>query len=283
VGIAALAGGAYLVSGKPGLADLPFAKREQELLARDPATLSQDEILLLLQERARLNPTDPMPHMLMGQVLMGAGRDQDALRAFQAVLRRAPNDSEAIGEAAGILTKLNGDKIGPDAREAFDAALKINPNSPATRFYLGLAEWKVGNKTGANAIWSNAYDALADKPDGQALIAARAAEVMSALDRGPMAGGGGPMAMAGGQDQNAFITSMIAARQARLADNPADVALRLSVVRVLAMAGRTDDARKVLLEGAQRGDAKPFVIAMYGIAARSLAPSAPQSERVTKR
>jgi cytochrome c-type biogenesis protein CcmH len=281
-GVALLAGGLYVVAGKPGLADLPFAKREQELLSRDPASLTQDEILLLLQERARLKPDDPTPHMLMGQVLMGAGRDQDALRAFQAVLRRAPNDSEAIAEAAGILTKLNGDKIGPDAREAFDAALKINPKSPAARFYLGLADWKAGKKPEAMSIWSDAFDALADKPDGQALIAARAAQVLSELDRGPTAAGG-PMIPQAGQDQGAFITNMIAARRARLSENPSDVGLRLSVVRVLVMSGQQEKARKVLLEGLERRDASAFVVAMYGIAARSISAPSAQPANVTKR
>lgn len=267
-GVIFLTAGLYVIAGKPGLRDLPFAIREQELLARDPASLSQDEILVLLQERARMNPNDPVPHMLMGQVLMAAGRDQDALRAFQAVLRRAPNDSEAIAEAAGILIRMNGNKIGPDARAAFDAALKINPNSPAARFYLGLAQWKEGKKDVAMAAWSQAFDALANKPDGQALIAARAAQVLSELDRGPT-GAGGPMV---GTDQSAFIASMVNARQDRLKAQPNDVALRLSLVRVLVMTGQTEAARAALLEGVQRSDATPFVISMYGVAARSLPP-----------
>jgi cytochrome c-type biogenesis protein CcmH len=275
VGVLATAGGFYVVAGSPGLADLPFAKREQELLSRDPASLSQEEILVLLQERARLNPDDPVPHMLMGQVLMGVGRDQDALRAFQAVLRRAPQNGEAMAEAGGILAKLNGNKIGADSRQAFDAALKIDPRSPTARFFLGLADWQAGNKDQAMKGWSDAFDALADKPEGQALLAARVAQVLSQLDRGPDAGGA-PIAMPQKQDQGAFIASMIASRRARLEDNPGDVALRLSVVRVLVMSGQRDEARKILLAGLERGDAKPLVIAMYGIAARSLA-STPQA------
>jgi cytochrome c-type biogenesis protein CcmH len=282
-GVVLLAGGLYVVAGKPGIGDLPFAQREQELLSRDPATLSQDEILVLLQERARLNPTDPVPHMLMGQVLMGAGRDQDALRAFQAVLRRAPNNAEAISEAAGILTKLNGGKVGPDAQAAFDAALKVNPRSPAARFYLGLAEWKAGDKNSAMAAWSKAYDALADKPEGQALIAARAAQVMSELDRGPNAAGVRPMQGASAQDQSAFIASMISSRQERLAANPGDVSLRLSVVRVLIMSGQREAARNLLLEGVQRSDATPFIVGMYGAAAGALAREASSGAPVTKR
>lgn len=287
--IALLAGGLYAIYGSPGRADVPFVARERELLARDPGTLTQDEILLLLQERARANPSDPMPHALMGQVLVGAGRDQDAMRAFQAVLRRSPNDSEAIAEAAGILTRLNGGVIGADARQAFDGALKINPNSASARYYLALADWQKGQKDVAMKAWASAYQNLSDKPEAQDILAARVTTAVSQLDVGPPSDAAAgnrvrPMAGMNGADQAAFISSMIDTRRARLAANPNDVALRLSVVRVLIMTGQTQAARTMLLEGVERAGDKGFEIALYGVAARSLiAGAATPAQPVTKR
>ena len=281
-GIALLAGGLYIVAGSPSQADLPFQARERELLSRDPATLSEEEILVLLQERARVNPDDPQPHALMGQVLKSVGRDQDALRAYQAVLRRTPNDAEAIAEAAGILMRLNDGKIGADAQAAFDAALKINPRSPSARFYLGLGEWQSGRRDAALAAWTSAYQALADQPAGQDLIAVRAAAAMSQLERGPDApaqAGGASMNPA---DQSAFIASMVESRTARLAANPNDVALRLSVVRVLMMTGQTEAARTTLLEGVERAEDQSFVLALYGVTARSLVAGRAPTQPVTK-
>ena len=299
-GIVMLAGGLYAVSGSPGRADAPFQARERELLSRDPATLTQDEILLLLQERARTMPDDPKPHALMGQILVTAGRDQDALRAYQAVLRRAPTDSEAIAEAAGILTRLNGGVVGVDAQAAFDAALKINPKSPSARYYLGLADWQAGRKAAAMTAWRDAYKNLADQPEAQDVFAARAADTMSQLDRGPMSeatagatpsrpsrpsrpsGPAGPANMSPA-DQAAFINSMVESRTSRLAANPNDVALRLSVVRVLMMTGQVEAARKTLLDGLERADDESFTIALYGVAARSVVSAAPPAPVVTKR
>jgi cytochrome c-type biogenesis protein CcmH len=267
--VAFLAGGLYFTSGSPGKADLPFHKREQELLARDPATLTGDEIMLLLQERARLNPDDPKPHALMGQVLTTAGRDQEALRAYQAVLRRTPNDSEAIAEAGGILMRLNDNQLGDDAKAALTAALSVDPKSPTARFYMALVDWQKGQKAQAFAAWRDAYLALNDRPEAQNLLAARVVQVMSQLDRGP-GEGAAALSPQSAQDQGAFIASMIAGRQARLLANPGDVALRLSVVRVLIMNGQAEEARKALLAGAERAQNQPFTIALYEIAALSL-------------
>jgi cytochrome c-type biogenesis protein CcmH len=279
LGVVGATAGFYVAAGSPNMADMPFATRERELLSRDPASLSQDEILVLLQERARANPQDPLPHMLMGQVMMTAGRDQDALRAFQAVLRRTPTNAEAIAEAAGVLIRLNDKKIGPDAQQALDAALKINPNSPAARYYQGYFLWHKDQKAEAIEVWSKAYDALADKPEGQALIAARAAELMSALERGPGSQQGlAPMQNVDSADQSAMIGAMIGARRSRLEANPNDVALRLSVVRVLVMSGQSEEARKLLLQGVERPSATAFEIGMYQIAARSLVASSPSQK-----
>jgi cytochrome c-type biogenesis protein CcmH len=285
IGVVFATAGFYLAAGSPTQSDLPFAKRERELMSRDPATLNQDEILVLLQERARLNPDDPVPHMLMGQVMKTIGRDQDALRAFQAVLRRNPRDSEAIAEAAGVLIRLNDNKMGPDAQAALSEALKINPTSPAASFYLGLVQWDAGQKEAAMGIWSKAYDALSAKPDGQALLATRATEVVSALDRGPSASAGQspPMSGQSASEQAAFIGSMVQSRRARLLGDPGNAALRLSVVRVLIMSGQNDAARQTLLEGVQRPDATDFEIGMYNVAARALPNSATPPASVTKR
>lgn len=297
-GIAFLAGGLYVVAGSPSRADMPFQARERELLSRDPATLTGDEIMMLLQERARLNPDDPKPHALMGQMLMSTGRNQDALRAYQAVLRRTPNDAEAIAEAGGILMRLNDNKLGDDAKSALNAALKIDPKSPSALYYLALADWQNGKKDVAFSTWQRAFGAIGDKPEAQALLAARVAQTVSALDRGPDARNGpiggssdrsaaGPMATKSNADQAAFIKTMIAARQARLAANPSDIALRLSVVRVLVMSDQSETARAVLLEGLERANDQPFTTALYEVAARSLvmpvgpSPQAPNS--VTKR
>jgi cytochrome c-type biogenesis protein CcmH len=178
---------------------------------------------------------------------------------------------------------LNTTSISPDAKAAFAAALSVDPKSPAANFYTGLVAWRSDRKDEALEIWTRAYNALDRNPDGQSLIATRAGDVMSTLDRGPSDNGAGAM-QAGSGDQRAMISSMIDTRMARLGANPNDVALRLSVVRVLIASGRREEARRTLLAGAQRTDNTPFTIALYTVAAQGLvAAQSPSAPTVTER
>ncbi|OYU78071.1 MAG: c-type cytochrome biogenesis protein CcmI [Alphaproteobacteria bacterium PA3] len=271
--IALGSGGLYLIYGSPQKTDQPFLQREAELLSRSPDTLTEDEIMLLLQEQAKKAPKDAMPHALMAQVLASAGRDQDALRAFQAAMRRDPKNADLIAETGAVLMRLNKGVIGADAKSAFDAALQLKPTSAPARFYLGLADWQAGKKAEAMTAWRTAYVANAKDAQAQLQLVARVAEVLSQLDRGPGEEDGGPMAAmanAGPEAQKAFIDSMIAKRVDRLAENPSDPALRLSAGRVLLMTGKLKEARDVLLVGQKQQASDPLLAAVYGLALESV-------------
>lgn len=275
--IALGAGGLYLIYGSPQKTDQPFVQREAELLSRPPETLSEDEIMLLLQEQAKKAPEDPMPHALMAQVLGSAGRDQDALRAFQAAIRRDPKNADLIAETGAVLMRLNEGVVGADAKSAFDAALQLKPNSVSARFYLGLADWQAGKKTEALAAWRTAYSLNAKDAEGQMQLVTRVADILSQLDRGPGEEADPPMAAmanAGPDAQKAFIETMIAKRIDRLAENPSDPSLRLSAARVLLMTGKLKEARDILLVGQKQQASDPLLSAVFGMALES-APVSP--------
>lgn len=275
--IALGAGGLYLIYGSPQKTDQPFFQREAELLSRPPETLSEDEIMLLLQEQAKKAPEDPMPHALMAQVLGSAGRDQDALRAFQAAIRRDPKNADLIAETGAVLMRLNEGVVGADAKSAFDAALQLKPNSVSARFYLGLADWQAGKKTEALAAWRTAYSLNAKDAEGQMQLVTRVADILSQLDRGPGEEADPPMAAmanAGPDAQKAFIETMIAKRIDRLAENPSDPSLRLSAARVLLMTGKLKEARDILLVGQKQQASDPLLSAVFGMALES-APASP--------
>lgn len=234
----------YFFIGQPMLKDLPSFKREKEILARPPESLSQNEIMLVLQSRAQKDTKDAIPHLLMGKVLLSEGRASDALHAFQAALRRAPNNAEALAEIGGTIFELNGGKIDNEFKGAINASLQIEPNNLTAQFYSGLSFWRNDKKEEAMEIWRAAFDKLPPKDISRIGLIARVIDEISKLDIGPQAGAMPKDMM--GDDRMEFIKSMIERRRQKLSENPKDLSLRLSLARIISKSDKK--AAQIILQ-----------------------------------
>jgi cytochrome c-type biogenesis protein CcmH len=264
------AGGLYLWRGTL-MADQPFASRKAAILQASPEDLGDDEVIVLLQEQAKAQPDDPRPHLMLGQVLVSQDRDNEALRAFQAALRRDPRNVDAMAELGALFARTAEGGISAQADEAFAAALAIDPNHGLTRHYQALGLWQAGNRDAAWQAWRTAWTRLSGSQRAQLDLAGRVFDVVSALDRGPQgdlpqAGMPGGMAQMTPEQRSAAITGMIDQRAARLAAAPTDLALRLSVVRVQAMVGNGPGARSTLQDGLNRARGDGFALALLATA-----------------
>jgi cytochrome c-type biogenesis protein CcmH len=270
--------GLYAWRGSPGMADAPFDARASELLRREPQSLSADEIIVLLQDRAQAAPKDATPHLLMGQVMAGDGRDADALRAFQAALRRDPRNADALTEIGATLMRMNGGALDADARAAFAAAKAVAPDAPGPDFHLALADWNAGRRGEAMDAWRALWARLPADGLHRVALANNVAQTLARIDVD--AGGeqgqamGEAMAQASPEARMATIRAMVDARAARLAADPGDHALRLSLARVRGATGDVEGALALLLEGARRVEGDPLLRAVYAVA-RGDAPTLP--------
>jgi cytochrome c-type biogenesis protein CcmH len=242
------AGGLYLWRGSL-MDDQPFAERKAAILQQSPETLGDDEVIVLLQEQAKATPEDPRPHLLLGQVLASQGRDNEALRAFQAAMRRDGRNADALAELGALFLRTSENGESPEADEAFAAALSIDPNHVPTRHFQATALWQRGNRDGAWAAWRATWSALAGNQAAQLDLSGRIFDVVSALDAGPDGDMAQGMAALAPEQRMAAVQSMIDRRRARVTASPNDLALRLSVVRVLVMSGDGAAARDVLQQG----------------------------------
>jgi cytochrome c-type biogenesis protein CcmH len=284
LGLAALVAvgsvGLYLVRGtlEP---DRPFAERKRELLERDPRSLSDEEIIAILQERAREAPQDPAPHLFMGQVMAETGRESDAIRAFQAALRRDPRNVDAMAELGGLVLRGNDGVLNEQAQAIFAQAIAIQPDHPMVRYYLALAKWQSGERTGALADWRAAWLGLAPEDPRRTTLLARVVSELSRIEVGPGAAGSaggasegqGPfeaMAAMPEADRAAFIQQMVAQRSARQAAAPRDLGLRLSLLRVTAMTGDRAAAERLLADGVRLAGSDGFELAVLGAAAQTV-------------
>jgi cytochrome c-type biogenesis protein CcmH len=265
----------YLVRGtlEP---DRPFDQRKRELLERPPQSLTDEEIMAILQERARRAPQDPAPHVFMGQILAETGREAEAVRAFQAALRRDPRNVDAMAELGGLLVQGNEGRLDGQSRIIFDTALAIDPDHPMARYYLALARWQGGERDAALADWRAAWGGLPAGDPRRTTLTARVADALSALDRGPGSGGTAgeapfaAMADMPHADRAAFIQTMISQRAARQAAAPRDLGLRLSLMRVEAMSGNRAAAERLLADGVRLAAGDAFTQQVLAAAAISV-------------
>lgn len=158
--VSVVALGGYLVLGRPDLADAPYAARLDALKQRDPTTYTADEALAILAEAARENPGDPRPHFYSGQVLLDAGRAEEAARAYDAALRRDPNNIDAMLGLARSLVQIDGGRVSEQARALFQQ-VGAATNDPAPWIYQAMAAMQSGDDSNAQLMWGEALTRMA--------------------------------------------------------------------------------------------------------------------------
>jgi cytochrome c-type biogenesis protein CcmH len=249
-GAVALGTGAiYLATGNPNYGDQPFEARREALLARPATSLNDQELIALLQADAQKNKQDPRPHFFLGQVLASQGRDSDAIRAFQAALRRDPKSADALVGAGASLVRLSDGKIGPEALGAFQAANALEPKAMLPRFYLALGQWQTGDQKAALEAWRTVWAELPKDGQERFELSVRVAQALSVLDRGPGAQGVTDMAALSAADRGNMVEGMLNQRAERLRAAPRDIGLRLSLVRATVTMGQRQRASDLLDQG----------------------------------
>ena len=161
--------GLYLFNGRPELPDAPFEPRLAALKQRDPTSYSAEEALAVLQRAARENPADALAHLYAGQILLDQGRAPEAARAFDAALRRAPENAEALLGLGRALVRNEG-RVTPEALALFQQAAE-RTNDPAPWIFLAMAAMEDGRAADARASWAEAARRM--RPDDPRLAMAR--------------------------------------------------------------------------------------------------------------
>jgi cytochrome c-type biogenesis protein CcmH len=142
----------YLVLGAPGLPGAPWVAR-QPAVAADPQAAEMAPLVAQLAEKMQMAPGDPQGWRLLGRSYLRLGRHAEAAQAFQRLLALEPDDVEARLDLGEAMTLAASGQVTPEARIAFEAALRREPRSARGRYYLGLASWQAGEPQAAFDRW----------------------------------------------------------------------------------------------------------------------------------
>jgi cytochrome c-type biogenesis protein CcmH len=165
--------GLYLAVGKPNVPGLPLKARVAALEARVQAggldAVTPEELLAVLEARAKADPAAIVPRLYAGLILSGLGRDEEAARAFDAVLRRDPRNARASLELGRVLARINGPND-PATLAQFAHAAELAPKDPLPWFYQGLAASAQGQRNEAIRFWQGAQARFAPDDPRQAMV-----------------------------------------------------------------------------------------------------------------
>ena len=272
--------GLYLLLGNPGLPSLPFAERPAPAApAEGVAGADMEALTAGLAARLAEEPDDRGGWLLLGRSYAQIEQFGAAAEAYRRAIALGFDDAEVQGALGEMLAAQAGGTIGPEARNAFAAALAQDPQNPRARYYAGLALAQDGRAQDAIDIWLGLLRQSTAEAPWRPVVAQQIQEAAASLGieapeipvaPAPVApdpatpdplGGGtaqggaqpGPGAAdveAAGQmsaeDRAAFIRSMVARLAERLEAEPGDFQGWLRLARAYGVLGEAAQARDAL-------------------------------------
>jgi len=114
-------------------------------------TVPQTDVVAALEARASASPADVPTQLALADAYVQAGRPQDAIPRYQAVLVKDPNNVAALDGLALILV-ASGSNDG--AIVAADRVIAQRPKDPDALFVKGLALYGKQDWNGAVDVWT---------------------------------------------------------------------------------------------------------------------------------
>ncbi len=147
--VPATALGLYVDVGEPNMPDAPLEAR----LNADPSKMDMATVMAKLERTVAANPNDGRGWSLLARLYTQLGRTDGAATAYRQEIRILGPTEERLSALGEDETMLADGHVTPEAAQHFEAAAKLDPKSPRSRFYLALAAEQGGDKTKAVTIW----------------------------------------------------------------------------------------------------------------------------------
>ncbi len=138
--------GLYVAVGQPELAG---ATPTAPVVAAAKPDLTAE-----LEQRALSAPDDATSWNRLGLAYQKAGRFADAALVFARAAKLDPQIAAYPSAEGEALTQAANGQVTTGAREAFRAALTLEPSDPRARYYLALAKDQAGDHAGARRDWA---------------------------------------------------------------------------------------------------------------------------------
>jgi cytochrome c-type biogenesis protein CcmH len=232
--VAAGAIAVYLALGSPDLPGAPLSSRVAQAHGGDQ---SIEAMFAQVEQHLAEHPEDGKGWEVVAPIYMRLGRYDDAVTARRNALRLLGPTADRWSFLGEALVALDNNVVTANAKQAFENALKIDPQDVASRFYTGLAAEQDGRKDDAARIWRAL---AADAPPGAEWLASVQRALARVDSAAPGAVAAAPQSSPPGSD---MARGMVERLAARLQQDSADVDGWLQLVRSYKVLKDADKAR----------------------------------------
>ena len=237
--------------GMPDAGDWPLAARL--------ASQAPDINILIARTEAHLatHPDDGKAWELLAPIYMRQMRAEDAANAYRNAVRTLGPDPVRLGSLGEALAVGARGEVTPDARKAFEDAVKLDPEDPRSLYYLALADAQSGKIDAALAVFSALRAKGDEKAPWRKIVDDQIAR-LEGLKKDGSATLGNPGAAdieaasaMSDEDRMLMIRTMVDSLDAKLKDDPKNLEGWKRLIRsygVLKDPQRAEDALKRALE-----------------------------------
>ncbi len=240
----------YSVTGSPGLPAQPLQAR----LDKSPAENTIEELVARAESHLTENPQDSRGWDVIAPIYVRVRRYADAERAYRNAIHLDGSDARRQSGLGEAILALNHGVVTPEAKAAFEEAIKLEPRNSKARFFLAMAKVQQGKDAEALAAWRAVAD---DAPDNSPWRQAALNAIAAVEGRSEQTARPGPDAadIAAAEnlsvdDRREMIETMVGSLASRLEENPLDEEGWRKLIRSYVVLGRNKDAREALGQGA---------------------------------
>jgi cytochrome c-type biogenesis protein CcmH len=243
-------------------------------LAADPAPQPAsaglapvDEMIARLAKRLEAKPGDPEGWRMLGWSYLHTGHYDEAVKAFAKAIALRPDNAGFQASYGEAMVRAANETVTPEAKAAFEQALKFESKEPRARYFLGLALEQQGDKAAALDAWTALLKEAGPSDDWAEELRQRVTSLAKEL--GSSAGPGAPAGTAAlsspppaergptaadvkaaesmsAEDRNAMIRGMVDRLASRLAQSPQDLDGWIKLIRARTVLGEQEAAKEAL-------------------------------------
>jgi len=147
----------YQQLGKPGMIDGSAMQLAQSQHNNDGQQPSVEEMIGMLINKLKQNPTDEKGWFLLARTFMALKRYDEAYKTYENLLKLTGEDPDVLVSMADAAAMSKGGTITGTAEKLIRRALKVDPNNITGLWLIGIAEKEQGNNAQALKYWTKLY------------------------------------------------------------------------------------------------------------------------------